>query len=428
MAAEEAKRTAGSAQTLEYQAKDEANKAKQLANTAKSTAESAKSLSEQTKQSLNTIRQELSGIKTSLATTTANSAKSTATVAQTESFQAKALAKEINDLLQNSHLTSLSLSPPFLVATGAKQLTLKKGTHIPFPLQNGILTFTYKADKVINISSSLSPGKDYYLYLVPDQNESYKIVLSENATYPNGYTVQNSKKIGGFHTLCADVGTISGHRLSGYRAGTILPNSVWCLNHRSHSSPEGMVYDPSQDIWVDIYLQSGTGEYTRSAYAVPITTNRSYIEHVSDMQRVRKSLLSDEEFAFAMYGSNEKTSIEGKKVPLLRHSGGHVDTANRRMISHIGCEDGCGYLWQFLGATFPRQALFFIGARQQLKTDINVLVGGGSWSHDGRSGSYYRQAIYSRVSKNEVVGARGRSKPRPFCLGEKDEKLSGAFK
>ncbi|UNF41144.1 hypothetical protein MNL09_03155 [Bartonella krasnovii] len=47
--------------------------------------------------------------------------------------------------------------------------------------------------------------------------------MSVNATYPDGYTANNSGKIGGFHALCADVGTISGHPLSGYRAGIYYP-------------------------------------------------------------------------------------------------------------------------------------------------------------------------------------------------------------
>ncbi|WP_051101756.1 hypothetical protein [Bartonella vinsonii] len=116
-----------------------------------------------------------------------------------------------------------------------------------------------------------------------------------------------------------------------------------------------MVYDPSQNLWVDIYLQSGTDENTRSAHGVPITTNRSSTDHISDLLRVKKSFLTDEQFASAMYGSNDKTNIQGKEAPLPKHSGGYVDTDNRRMISHIDCEDGCGYVWQFLSGVFAMQ-------------------------------------------------------------------------
>ncbi len=179
------------------------------------------------------------------------------------------------------------------------------------------------------------------IYIVlKDQTNEIALKLSQNPTAPDGYTEDNSQKIGGFHTLCADVGEIEGHLLSGYQAGDILPNSVWCLNHRPRSDPEGMVYNPWHNIWVDIYLQSGTGVNAKSAYGVPITTNRSYADHAFDFWSVNKRFLTSDEFSPSMYGSNQATSIVGNQAPSLKTSGGHVDTNNRRMISHIGCEDG----------------------------------------------------------------------------------------
>ncbi|QEE12263.1 hypothetical protein D1092_04495 [Bartonella krasnovii] len=252
---------------------------------------------------------------------------------------------------------------------------------------------------------SLSAGKDYYVYLVPEGRDSHKFVVSENSTYPRDYIFSGSRKIGGFHTLCADVGTISGHPLSGYRAGDILPNSVWCLNHRPHSSPEGMVYDPSTDMWVDIYLQSGIGENTKSVYRTNIITNRSYTDHATDMARVKKSLLSDEAFASAMYGSNDKRSIQGKKSPSPKHSGGHKDTANRRMISYIGCEDGCGYIWQFLSGS-----IFF---STEGNAGTKAMVAGGSWNNEEESHRFSRGSIAINGG-NEQVSARGCSRSRRF--------------
>ncbi|WP_342753059.1 alanine-zipper protein, partial [Bartonella sp. ML69XJBT] len=430
-AGEEAKKAAGKAEIRANEAKNEASQAKQLAQSAKSTAESAKSLCEQAKQSLNTTNQELGGIKNSLTTTTttANSAKSTATLAQTEALQAKALAQEAkeavlkaqgsNDLNSSAlvkHLTwnSISLSTPFLVASGKQQILLKKGTHISFQNGNDLSVVSYMEDTIIPINRTLSGGNDYYIYLVNAGEKNVQFVVSLNSTYPLGYTATNSRKIGGFHTLCADVGTISGHPLSGYKAGDILPNSVWCLNHRPYSSPEGMVYDPTTDIWVDIYLQSGTGENTKSAYGDLVTTNRSYTEHVSDMLRVKKSLLNDEQFASAMYGSNEKTNIAGSKAPTPKKSGGHKDTANRRMISHIGCEDGCGYLAQFLSGTFLMQTPYTFAGRTNFKTTMNALLGGGNWQHGTDSGPFFRNGQYSRGFKDAKLGARGCSRPHHF--------------
>ncbi len=396
MYSDEAKKKAEAADSKAYQAKSEAEKAKEVADRAKRTAEEAKKTADTTKQ-------ELGGIKSSLAT---------ATTAHTVASQAKVLAEEVNNLLKQSNLTVLSISTPFLVATGKSQLTLKKGTRITLALGNDTLVASYTADKRISVPS-LSAGKDYYVYLVSDGGQSHKLVLSENSTYPRDYTVSNSRKIGGFHTLCADVGTISGHPLSGYRAGDILPNSVWCLNHRPHSSPEGMVYDLAQDLWVDIYLQSGTGHNTRSAYNVPITTNRLQTDHISDMLRVKKALLNNTEFTSAMYGSNEGGGIQGKKAPSPKHSGGHKNTANIRMISHIGCEDGCGYVWQFVRDVCFMQTVTGTSPNVQFKKDMYALLAGGDWS-DTTNITPHLRAVIIRNAMYESASARGCSHPRHF--------------
>ncbi|WP_246257635.1 phage major tropism determinant, partial [Bartonella gabonensis] len=250
--AKAAKEKAGYAEHDARQARNEVEKIKSTANQAwskayeaKEVADRAKRTAEEAKTTADTTKKELGGIKSSLAT----AAQTTATTAHTVATQAKNLAEKINTFLKQSNLTALSVSTPFLVATGKAQLTVKKGTYLTLQRTHDILVASYTADSRIGMPS-LSAGKDYYLYLVPE-GDSHKIVVSENSTYPRDYIFSSSRKIGGFHTLCADVGTISGHPLSGYRAGDILPNSVWCLNHRPYSSPEGMVYDPSTDLWVD---------------------------------------------------------------------------------------------------------------------------------------------------------------------------------
>ncbi|WP_210199636.1 hypothetical protein [Bartonella tribocorum] len=56
------------------------------------------------------------------------------------------------------------------------------------------------------------------------------------------------------------------------------------------------------------------------------------------------SCISDTEFSSAMSGSKEGAAIEGSRAPSPKHSGGYKNTNNIRMISHIGCEEGCGYV------------------------------------------------------------------------------------
>jgi hypothetical protein len=57
-------------------------------------------------------------------------------------------------------------------------------------------------------------------------------------------------------------------------------------------------------------------------------------------------MLRDPEFQAIAAGSNEETKISTGAAPST--TGGHTDTAGRRMISSIGCEDCCGVFYQWL--------------------------------------------------------------------------------
>lgn len=169
-------------------------------------------------------------------------------------------------------------------------------------------------------TASNRAGKDFYLYQVSGGG----LILSANSTVPTGYTISNSRKIGGFHCLCLSVGTISGHTLTDFLTGDILPQSIWDLNFSPACSPEGMVYSAAADVWVDIYLQSGTGTSTLSAYGATITDTRSYWDHQDDLAAVGKRLLSDAEFSQVTLGSPEQVNIAGSADPVT--TGGHRST------------------------------------------------------------------------------------------------------
>ena len=163
-------------------------------------------------------------------------------------------------------------------------------------------------------------GKDIYLYATLD-----KIIVSPNSTVPTGFDASTSRKIGGFHCLCLSVGTISGHSLTGFLTGDILPASIWDLQWKPACSPEGMVYSAEAGVWVDIYLQSGTGATTRSAYLATITDSRTYWDHQDDLATVGKRMLSDAEFQQIALGSPEQVSIAGGAEPVT--TGGHRSTS-----------------------------------------------------------------------------------------------------
>lgn len=199
-------------------------------------------------------------------------------------------------------------------------------------------------------------GRDFYIFIGVNPDKSLKTCISANSTVPYGYTADTSRKVGGFHCLCADVGTISGHKLSGYVQGDILPASVWDLNHRPKSEPEGMVYVSGLDIWVDIYLCSWTGSTANknlkaiSKYGAVTGDGTSAekfhpLKWEQTMGEQNKRLPWVREFRIFSVGSNQSTNIKGSAD--ANTAGGHIDTAGRRMISDYGIEDCCGFLWQW---------------------------------------------------------------------------------
>ncbi|WP_375672692.1 alanine-zipper protein [Bartonella sp. CL45QHWL] len=438
--ANEAKSTSDQASQTALSAKSLSEEAKEVAETAKSTAEEAKSVAEQAKEEADTTKQGLGEVKSSLDTVTAttNSANTAASEAKVLAEEAKSALTEVQEKAQRnsdslSELQSKvgSLSTNFLENVrfnqpnrileddpeNRKGLVINNGACFRFYHggENGgrYLFYRVPGRGRMTFDKDLEAGKDYYIYLIPTltNNNEISFEISQNPTAPDGYTEDTSKKIGGFHTLCADVGEIEDHPLSGYQAGDILPDSVWCLNHRPRSDTEGMVYDPWKNIWVDIYLQSGTDENTKSAYGVPITTNRSYSDHHVDFSSVNKRFLTSDEFASCMCGINSGTSIIGNKAPSPKTSGGHVDTENRRMISYIGCEDGCGYVWQFLSGCYPVTKWHTGEKGSSLRVDVNVMLGGGDWSGDASNGEFARNFAHSRYVEDEKIGARGCSDP-----------------
>jgi len=264
-------------------------------------------------------------------------------------------------------------------------------------------------------------GKDFYIYAcVPVSGTAPKILLSASTTYPSGYSTTTSRKIGGFHGLCVAVGTISGHTLTDFVAGDVLPASIWDLNHRPVSAPEGMVYSEGISKWVDIYLASGTGTSTASVYGATITDTRDWNDFTDDGGAVKKKMLTDPEFQVIATGSNEATNINGAGDPGT--TGGHIDTASRRMISNIGVEDACGALWQWLDeqtmmydAAVTAAWYDLPGDKGQLYRPIYSndvkLIAGGNWGGGVYCGSRGRVTSYYRWDTGSSIGCRFCAEP-----------------
>ena len=358
-------------------------------------------------------------------------------------------------MIKNAVNGSFSLSTPArwlrFDPTNRKGLVIKAGVNI---LKTNGDYAKFNTDTQIDLTSQLgTAGVDYFLY------------LNDDDSFTASTTVQNTGvKIGRFHTLCAAAGTMnmiapsSGlavngyflvkayredtdpdfyafyhkqisavsakaqydvvtipHPLSGFAAGDILPESVWCLTwHPECLYEDAMVYDADTGRAIDIYLQSGKSQNTRSAYNATHTVSRSPWNHQEDMRCVGKRLLRDCEFTSAALGSNERTNITGSADKT--YVGGHVDTANRRMISAIGCEEMCGYLQQWLDELGPTG-----GSSWNSNTDGSdsfgqnygvpyVLLAGGAWNAGSYCGSRCRYAPASRSDVSAYSGGRGSSR------------------
>lgn len=271
-------------------------------------------------------------------------------------------------------------------------------------------------------------GGDFYIYAVKLPDRAYpQYKLSKNATCPEGvlYDQFNTRRIGGFHCLCRDVGVISGHALSGMTAGQILPASVWDLRHRPLSDPEGMVYCAELGKWYQIYLCDtdfnstfegviATSETAGSAYGFSRTSVMGLNEALPEK---RLSLFTRAEFMFISRGSNEGTNINGGVNPGT--AGGHVDTNGRRMVSDIGIEDACGVMEQWISenadfydasisATTPWAAS---GGKGKMQGAHKTPFVGGRYSSGDTAGRYSMGISHGRIYGYAYIGCRACSLP-----------------
>jgi len=293
-------------------------------------------------------------------------------------------------------------------------------------------TGSWASNETSKATAANRNGEDVYIYAVePSSGTTPNFCLSSNSTYPDGTvggvtaSATNSRKIGGFHCLCVDVGTISGHSLTGYLDGDILPRSVWTqASHRPTSSPEGMVYVGNK-LWADIYLASNTttleSKYNQTIVDGVSNPDYHWYNFVERFAEIEKRLPTQAEFMALAIGSNEETNISGSADPGT--TGGHSDTASRRMISNVGCEDCTGAMWQWANETGSDGAASY--AAQDTASDGTTYDGvnaigrgtgysvpnrafvGGSWDSGAVCGSRSVGWNNSPLSLSGYFGSRG---------------------
>ena len=318
---------------------------------------------------------------------------------------------------------------------GSTHTALKIGENVSLKFKLGTEECLYSnsADDEFDVISkldtgdSLAAGKDYFVYLkkLAASATGFDFVVSRNATYPDNHTADEVYQIGGFHTLCLGVTAAnapalktgsfwSTHPAIGYNTADIIPNSVWCLTHRPISSPAGMVYVDRRGKWFDIYLQSGTFSGTASVFQGTTTDTRQPILHQFDLLCVFKEMMDDSDFMVAAEGSNQQTAIQGAADAVT--TGGHYDTAGKRMCSGYFLEDCCGFLWQWLNEIGfngnTNWTSYGSGAEERGQTYgmPYVLLAGGDWTNSSYCGSWSRLCVGPRSYVGAAYGCRGVSR------------------
>ena len=300
------------------------------------------------------------------------------------------------------------------------------------------LTYELKDEETLSLNSSSSwdsatyatassrAGKDFYIYACqPSSGTTPTLILSANGTVPAGYTATNSRKIGGFHCECLDVGTVTDENsMNGYAAGDIIPYSIWDLKHRPKSSPEGMVYVEPLNVWISIYIMSWDGSKLVSAYngvqadgasAKPF----SGTEFAEYLAKVNMRLPRYDEFVVFAKGIQECVNVKGSTD--VNTTGGHYTTDNKRIISSYGIEDCAGVIWQWLSDVFGSDfsASWNTSSNRDDRNtrgdcfggSLSRTLAGGGWDDDTHCGSRSSFVFVWSAVSHSYYACRGASEP-----------------
>ena len=324
---------------------------------------------------------------------------------------------------------------PSLFTCTYTSVTLPKGIELNINGEAYISTVeTTILISTIGTAAELA-GKDVYIYATQGEGTEPNFVLSLNSTVPDGYTADNSRKIGGFHCECLAVGSLTNvdpvtgvteaHKLTDLGTGEIIAPSRWDLWHKgSANQTEGLTYVDEADVWSFIYGASWDGTKLVSAFGgiwADGTSTKKWHGELSLEALMKQGfrLLWRYEFQMAAKGSNEQTVIKGASDPGT--TGAHVDTAGRRMVSNYGLEDCCGVLWQWLmdlgfagGSGWTNSAYASdVDPRSYGQTygTLYRLLGGGGWDGSSSCGSRCAACGNPSASGSSLSGCRGASEP-----------------
>nr|WP_278987705.1 hypothetical protein [Plesiomonas shigelloides] len=286
-----------------------------------------------------------------------------------------------------------------------------------------------------NSYSSLTLGDDIYIYACQHASGVAKIVCSKNSTSPAEYNTTNSRKIGGFHV--GRTRPYSARYDAAYLPVTsIVPNSIWDLQHRPRCEPTGMVEISPGGLWVDIYLNSViSGSWPEvvfgSRFGVqPVRSTGGYneLDLGQGILNAGKRLPDVEEFVRYAYGAPPGADGNNNTAWAAATNTGPTTTGNvQRSVSCCNVADAVGNLWERLNGHFDLgnttnafawdPAVVNTGqdasmARGQVNNCVwRSVLGGGYWSVGTRCGARALNFDSNPCIAGGGIGVRGVSDP-----------------
>ncbi|WP_022940109.1 major tropism determinant [Psychromonas hadalis] len=328
--------------------------------------------------------------------------------------------QDIQDLVKATN--ALTLVAEGIIANGGGYINFEKSISNDPAFSNVVNVVSLACDVDVDISGvtcnfasgvnitmpALTVGTDYAIYATETE-----LIASANFTVPDGYTAQNSRRIGGFH----------------YGDNRIYPRSFWDLKFKPEcNDPRGMVRT-FQGFWADIYLLNTTPDLLgTSAYNAQIADGASTPKKPAVLGGDGVSQYAN----FTQYTATKIAYAYGKRLPApaefyalaLGAVGGHsagVDSIKTIFDvdsrSDIDCEQVSGHLYQFgcSMASFNSGTISWKthDPEENAKTYVHDLKGvmfGGNWSdYNGESGTSGASCTYwisVILQSQESMGAR----------------------
>lgn len=286
-----------------------------------------------------------------------------------------------------------------------------------------------------NSYSSLTLGDDIYIYACQHASGVAKIVCSKNSTSPAEYNTTNSRKIGGFHV--GRTRPMSARYDATYLPVTsIVPNSVWDLQHRPRCEPTGMVEISPGGLWVDIYLSSVvSGSWPDVVFGsrfgvqpVRSTGGYSELDLGQGILNAGKRLPDVEEFVRYAYGAPQ--GADGNNNTAWTAATNTSPTTNGSVQRAVSCSnviDAVGNLWERLNGHFDLGSSnnVFVWDAAVVNSGQDAVIsrgqvnhcawrswlGGGGWLDGARAGARTISSSSLPWGAGGSIGVRGVSDP-----------------